>query len=84
MPQYYWALFRSRSVRDRIGRLASGTGGSMKNISKAKLEQLELPAVTIDDQLEFARRVGAIPTPDMAPFDDLFASLQHRAFRGEL
>lgn len=84
VPQYYWALFRTKSVRDRIGRLSSGTGGSMKNISKAKIEQLALPAVSTADQLEFARRVAAIPTPTTFPFDELFTSLQSRAFRGEL
>lgn len=56
----------------------------MKNISRVKLEQLELPAVDVHRQREFARRVAAIPRISSDQFDTLFASLQSRAFRGEL
>ncbi len=84
VPLYYWALFSDPSVRRRISRLSSGTGGSMKNISKAKLEQLELPPASIASQREFARRLASIPKPRTNELDELFASLQARAFRGEL
>ncbi|MEX3654814.1 restriction endonuclease subunit S [Mycolicibacterium fortuitum] len=84
VPVYYWALFRNHSIRCQISRLSSGTGGSMKNISKAKLEQLELPRTSILNQHEFARRIAAIPRPQTREFDELFDSLQSRAFRGEL
>ncbi|MGV0814912.1 restriction endonuclease subunit S [Mycolicibacterium boenickei] len=84
VPLYYWALFRNPSIRSRISRLSSGTGGSMKNISKAKLDQLELPRASTSSQRDFARRLGAIPKPRTRELDELFASLQSRAFRGEL
>ena len=83
-PLYYRSLFRTTSVRRRISQLASGTGGSMKNISKAKLVELELPAVTFAQQREFARRVGAIPRPAYTEIDALMSSLQSRAFAGQL
>lgn len=84
VPLFYWSLFRTPSVRRRISQLSSGTGGSMKNISKAKLDQLELPAVSVQQQREFSDRVTAIPHVDSDPLDTLFVSLQSRAFRGEL
>lgn len=83
-PVYYRSLFRTASVRRRISQLASGTGGSMKNISKAKLVQLELPQVSIAQQQEFARRVAAIPHPTLSETDALLKSLQSRAFSGQL
>lgn len=84
VPLYYWALFRTPTIRHRIGRLSSGTGGSMKNISKAKLERLELPQVDIARQLEFAKRISSIPRTSLRELDELIAALQSRAFRGEL
>lgn len=84
VPLYFWALLRTPTMRRRMSRLSSGTGGSMKNISKAKLEQLELPDVDIAQQREFERRIAAIPYPTTAPIDELFASLQSRAFSGRL
>lgn len=84
VPLYYRTLFRTPSVRRRMSQLASGTGGSMKNISKAKLVELKLPLVNVVQQQEFARRVAAIPRPAPAQFDELFVSLQSRAFAGQL
>lgn len=84
VPLYYRSLFRTASIRRRISQLSSGTGGSMKNISKAKLVGLELPDVAIRQQREFARRISIIPRPKLTEFDELFASLQSRAFSGRL
>jgi type I restriction enzyme S subunit len=84
VPLYYWALFRTPRIRRQISQLASGTGGSMKNISKAKLEQLELPYADPAQQGAFRKRLAAIPATSVAEFDELFASLQSRAFSGEL
>ena len=49
-----------------------------------------MPTPPIDLQREFARRVGAVEKlktihrSSLAELDALFATLQHRAFRGEL
>ncbi|HRD10234.1 MAG TPA: restriction endonuclease subunit S [Mycobacterium sp.] len=84
VPVYYRTLFLTPSVRRRMSQLASGTGGSMKNISKAKLVQLELPKVGIAEQREFARRVATIPRPSLSKTDELLTSLQSSAFSGQL
>jgi type I restriction enzyme, S subunit len=84
VPLYYWALLQTPAIRRRISQLSSGTGGSMKNISKAKLEQLELPRVDVARQRAFEKTLLAIPSPTVTEFDELCASLQSRAFSGQL
>jgi type I restriction enzyme, S subunit len=84
VPVFYHALFQTPSVRRRISRMSSGTGGSMKNISKARLENLRLPDIAPERQRLFEQRVAAIPRPDGSLLDELFSSLQLRAFRGTL
>jgi type I restriction enzyme, S subunit len=76
--------------RREIQKLASGSSSSMPNISKAKLQitLIEVPPLAL--QQEFADRIQAIEAlkaqhrESLAKMDTLFASLQHRAFRGEL
>lgn len=90
VPTYYHALFRTPSIRRRISRLSSGTGGSMKNVSKAKLKTMPLPKVPVPEQKRFADRVEQINAQRafvqraLAADDELFASLQSRAFKGDL
>jgi len=90
VPLFYHALFGTPAVREKIGRLASGTGGSMKNVSKEKLSSLELPDVGFDLQERFAQRAEVV-SQNRAAFaalheldHALFTSLQARAFRDEL
>ncbi|GAB3706460.1 restriction endonuclease subunit S [Mariniluteicoccus flavus] len=88
--RFFHALLNTPTMRRRIGRLASGTGGSMKNIPKAKLEQLLIPRVPLSEQRQFSRRAEAVQRArgqheQAAEIDaHLFASLQSRAFQGEL
>ena len=76
--------------RGDIQRLAGGSAGSMPNISKSRLETTVIEVPPIELQHEFARRVSVVEKlktaqrQSLAELDALFASLQHRAFRGEL
>jgi type I restriction enzyme S subunit len=78
------------SKRSAIQKLASGSSGSMPNISKARLLTVPIELPPLGLQHEFARRVAAVEKlktaqrAALAELDGLFASLQHRAFRGEL
>ena len=60
------------------------------NINTKELSALQIPVPPIDAQREFARRVAAVEQlrssqrKSLATLDELFTSLQHRAFRGEL
>jgi type I restriction enzyme S subunit len=89
-PYFVWALFRSRHVRDAVMRRATGTSGSMKNISQKKVLGIEVAWPPQDLRREFSRRArlaqhNRLRTRDAAEgCDTLFASLQSRAFRGEL
>lgn len=89
-PLFARALFQSPQMRREISQHASGTGGSMKNISKAKLRRVETIVPPFDLQRQFAERVELVERAtraqraSLAALDALFASLQHRAFRGEL
>jgi type I restriction enzyme S subunit len=65
-------------------------GGTQKFVSLGDLRSFPLPLPTLPLQREFARRVTAVEKlktaqrASLAEMDALFASLQHRAFRGEL
>jgi type I restriction enzyme S subunit len=77
--------------RDVEGQLALISGGAvMPGINVTRLKSLEVLLPPIALQQEFARRVGAVEKlkaaqrTALAEQDTLFATLQHRAFRGEL
>lgn len=65
-------------------------GGTQKFVSLGDLRSFPLPLPPIPLQREFARRVTAVEAlktaqrASLAELDALFATLQHRAFRGEL
>jgi len=57
---YMLALLQNGSVRRALSQIASGTGGSMKNISQAKLAELKLPIAREDLQRSFDEKVSAL------------------------
>ena len=83
-------MFQTPAMRYEIGRRATGTSGSMKNISQAKTLGIPTILPPLPLQQEFTRRVEAIDRlkatqrESLAQLNALFASLQHRAFQGEL
>ena len=89
-PLYILQLFRQRKFRIEITRRSSGTSDSMKNITKANVLSIEcgLPPVELRHSYERAAQkietLGAKQLVDLTELDALFASLQYRAFRGEL
>ncbi len=70
--------------------VARRVGGAQPNLSQELLRSLRLPVPPLDHQRAFASRIEGIEKlksahrASLAQFDALFASLQHRAFRGEL
>lgn len=62
----------------------------MKNVSKAKLKSMPLPSVPAAQQRTFADRLDCVNAQRLAmqqvgaAHDELFGSLQSRAFRVEL
>jgi type I restriction enzyme S subunit len=89
-PLFVWSLFQTAAMRSEIGRRATGTSGSMKNISQEKTLAIETIWPPINVQTEFAKAIAKVQELEarqvlaLAETEALFASLQHRAFRGEL
>ncbi len=87
-PLYVWALFGTAAMRRAMASRATGTGGSMKNISKAKMMSLPVPWPRYADQLDFVERLRSVyRLADSASGQDeerLRATLQSAAFSGLL
>ncbi|TCI98635.1 restriction endonuclease subunit S [Aeromicrobium sp. IC_218] len=88
--RYFQALMMNPQKRPSVRDLSSGSASSMPNISKARLAKLPLELPPLALQREFAARVDLIGgqrarvEAASAVDDMLFASLQSRAFRGDL
>jgi type I restriction enzyme S subunit len=69
---------------------ASLKGIGVPNLHLKEIRRTQIPVPPMELQLEFARRVTAVEAlkaaqrASLAELDALFATLQHRAFRGEL
>lgn len=89
-PEYLQAVLAYPTQRALVQRLAGGSAASMSNIAKSKLLQVTIPVPSLELQQTFATRVAAVERlkathrKHLAELDTLFASLQHRAFKGEL
>ena len=89
-PLYVMHLFRQPKFRQEIGQRASGTSGSMKNISQEKVLSIKVGNPPLPLQQTFATRIASIEALKathrraLAALDALFASLQQRAFAGAL
>jgi type I restriction enzyme S subunit len=87
-PVWLMCSINSRGFRGLIAREATGT--TRERISRGNLSRLRIIAPPFALQRDFARRAAAVEKlktahrASLAELDALFASLQHRAFRGEL
>lgn len=90
LARYLHQLLITPAKRQQVRRFAGGSAGSMPNISKANLAKVEIEIPPIELQQEFERSLIAVRASRVAAreessvFDELFASLQHRAFSGAL
>lgn len=86
VPVFMLHLLQQPAMRAMLSKLASGTGGSMKNISQAKLKTLRVPLPPIELQRQFAakaeamRGIAARQSTALATAQATFGSLLHRAF----
>jgi len=89
-PHFVWFLFRHHAFRYEIAKRATGTSGSMKNISQEKVLSICVGLPPLDLQRRFAQEVRRIrqstqvAQTSLIQLDRLFVSLQHHAFHGEL
>ncbi len=86
---YLQRVWASEHVRRQIESNARTTNGTYK-VNQQVLGAVEFPVPPIDEQKQFARSAAviekqrAVCNQHLAELDTLFASLQSRAFRGEL
>lgn len=57
---YVRAVFQNPSVRTMLSRIASGTSGSMKNISQKKLFEVSIPFAPYSRQLDFENKAQLV------------------------
>ncbi len=89
-PLFVRQLFLQPEIRREISRRSSGTSGSMKNISQPKVLSIAcgIPPLALQHQygkrIESVEKIADQQRGYLVELDALFASLQHRAFRGNL
>lgn len=88
-PLFLEVAWGTPAVRAQLESAAKTTNGTFK-INQTSLAAIQLPLPPLELQQTFAARVGAVERlkemhrKHLAELDALFASLQHRAFKGEL
>jgi len=88
LPLYFVSLMTY--CKGRVGRLEAGPDGAFTHMSTKVLDRLTFPYPPLDLQTHFAAIVEAIEQQrarlkaHLAELDALFASLQSRAFSGEI
>ena len=86
----HWQALSRKTMRSELSPLASGSSGSMPNISKARLQNLLVPLPPIDLQLKYKEVVNEFWSykgyqhQTTLHTDNLFNLLLQKAFRGEL
>jgi type I restriction enzyme S subunit len=87
-PEFLFGFFQSRSYWAQISGMAEGA--AQPGVNSSKLKELRLPLPSIEAQRKYkaarqtiAQQKGGLSS-SLTSFDRLFASLQHRAFRGGL
>ncbi|MGP5228361.1 restriction endonuclease subunit S [Arthrobacter rhombi] len=90
LPEFLTALLQYPTQKRAIQRLATGSAQSMVNISKAKLLGISVVVPPLELQQQFSNHMAVVEhlkteyRAQLAQLDDLFLSLQDRAFKGEL
>jgi type I restriction enzyme S subunit len=89
LPTYLHAYFLKHPIALRY-LSQTAKGAIMSGLNMGLIKGMPIPLPPLDLQSEFARRVASVEKlkttqrAALAELDALFASLQHRAFRGEL
>ena len=88
LPDY--GYFAVQSIRPQIRHIGCGASTTLPILKKSLFQKLEIPIAPLDAQIRFKDKLLAMnkliasDTRADAISGHLFASLQHRAFRGEI
>lgn len=89
-PLFLWKFFQTDLYRGLISKIATGTSGSMKNISKKNFSQIQVPLPKMEVQNRFADVVTSIEAQkeslraSLSELETLFDALMQAAFSGHL
>jgi type I restriction enzyme, S subunit len=87
-PKFLCAVLGLPAVKVQADRRIKGIG--VPDLHLDQIREFLIPLPPLSEQREFSAQIGAVERViasqqiSLAKFDDLFTSLQHRAFRGEL
>ncbi len=87
---FLWKLLSDIRIRKDMQKLATGSAGSMPNISKSRLLEFEIPLPPYPLQQKFASIVKEVEAMkekqkhSKEHLDSLFNALMQKAFRGEI
>ena len=87
-PYFLNSALGNPAVKSQADRRIKGIG--VPDLHLDQIKKFLIPLPSLEGQREFARRIAAVEKlktahrASLAELDALFASLQHRAFRGEL
>jgi len=94
IPAFLDHVLKAPALREQIERGATGTSPTMKNISKAKILALRIPALKLEQQRRIVSHLDelqakvdslkALQAQSAAEVDALLPSILDRAFKGEL
>ena len=82
------AAMGTSAVKNQADRRIKGIG--VPDLHLDQIQEFQIPLPSMEEQREFTTQVSAVERlksaqqASLAKLDALFASLQHRAFRGEL
>lgn len=88
-PEYLGTYMNLPSTKQKLRAMCKSIVG-MANINAKEVQRIELPVPPLSDQEEFASRLAQVAmhrlhhARQLDRLNELFASLQQRAFRGEL
>jgi len=89
-PYYFITFIQQEAFRKKISKEATGTSGSMLNISQQKFKDMEIPLPCIDQQNSFACILNEISRNkiqmenSLIELENNFNSLVQQAFKGQL
>ncbi|MFE4029477.1 restriction endonuclease subunit S [Priestia sp. YIM B13551] len=89
-PYYFVTFIQQEFFRKKLSKEATGTSGSMLNISQQKFKNMEIYLPSISQQNEFAEVLERISfsksklEKSLVELENNFSSLMQQAFKGEL
>lgn len=89
-PIYLWRLLNNKSMKKELSALASGSSGSMPNISKKNLNELlvVIPPIEMQkvfvDKIIFLEKLRNDCIDSLSSYKRLYNSTLQKAFKGEL